>query len=115
MFELTCGTVALNIGRSVFAGEFPFAIHQYGLEIIIWIATFVPGRSVAHFEVHDFFGSFIYQAMSVACASLEACTHARAELAVAFVGVERWVSLKDVDELVLFGVRMTQSRNRLWG
>ena len=103
--------LSLLIGGSIFAGEFPFAIYKYSLEIIIWITTFVPRRSVADFEVHDFFGSFIYQAMSVACASLEACTHSRAELAAAFVGVQRGVPLKYVDELVLFGVGVTQSRN----
>ena len=92
---------ALFIGRSVFAGEFPFAIYEYRLQVIIRIATFIPRRSVADFEIHDFVSSFIYQTMSVASARLEASTHSGAELAVTFVGMQRGVPLNDVDELVL--------------
>ena len=103
--------LALLIGCSVFAGESPFAIYEDSLEIIIWITTLVPRRSVADLKVNDFLASFIYQAMSVACAGLEPCTHSRAELAVAFVGVQRGVPLKYVNKLVLFAVGVTQSRN----
>ena len=53
--------------------------------------------------------------MSVTGARLEASTHARAELVVTFVGVQRGVTLNDVEVLVLFGVRMAQSRYRMWG
>src|SRR5690606_10726670 len=88
----------LLIGGAIPSGELPFSLYEHSLEIVVRIVGFIPRRSVANFQVHDLFGSFIDQAMSIACASLEAGAHAGAELAVAFVGVKRRVPLKYVDK-----------------
>jgi hypothetical protein len=77
----------LLIRSAILAGEFPFPLNKYSLEIIIWVDTLVAWRSVADFNVHHLFGRFIYQAMSVTRAGLEARTHPRAELAETFIRV----------------------------
>ena len=96
-------------------GELPLAIYKQCLEIIVGVTAFVPWRSVADFKIHNFFRRVIDQPMSVACARLETCAHSRGERAATFVSVQSWVPLKYVDELILLGVRVTQSRNRIRG
>ena len=75
------------IRLAVFVNKFPLAFYEQGLEVVIGIASFVSQRSVANFEIHDFLSCFVDQAMSVACASLEACAHSWGELSSPFVGV----------------------------
>ncbi len=89
----------------------PLAFHKHGLEIVIWIAAFISRRSVADFEIHDFFGCFVYQAVAIASACFEACAHSRRKLASTFVCVQSGPPLKYVDELVLFGMGVTKGRN----
>jgi hypothetical protein len=91
------------VGYAVLMHESPLAVDQQCLEIIVWVASFVSRRSVADFEVHE--------AVTVACARLEARTHSWRELSSTFVGMECWPTVEDVDKLVLLGVSMTKGRN----
>jgi hypothetical protein len=105
---IRCSADASLIRRAILVDKLPLAFHEQGLEVVIGIASFVARRSVADFEVHDFFGGFVYQAVSVSRARLETCAHAWTELDSTFVSVQRWPTLEDVDELVLPGVGMTK-------
>jgi hypothetical protein len=78
---------ALLVWYAVLMHESPLAVDQQCLEIIVWITSFVARRSVADFEVHDLLGRFVDQAVTVACARLEARTHSWRELSSTFVGV----------------------------
>ena len=91
----------------------PRAVHQHGLEIVVWIAAFVTRRPVADFEVHDLLAGFVDQAVRVACARLEACALAGRELLPSLVGVQRGPALQDVDELILPRVRVAKGRYRV--
>lgn len=91
--------------------ERPLAFREQGLEVVLGIAAFVSRCSVADFEVHDLPGSFVYQAVTVARAGLEACAHSRRELGPTLVGVQRRPPFQDVDELVLLAVGVTKGRN----
>jgi hypothetical protein len=54
---------------AVFVHELPLAAYEQGLEVVIGITSFVPRRSIADFEIHDFFGGFVNQAVSVGITS----------------------------------------------
>src|SRR5262245_60801851 len=91
--------------------ESPLAFHKQGLEIIIGIASLVTRSSVSDFQINDFLGCFIYQAVSVPCARFKPGAHSRKELRSTFISVERWLSLKNVNELVLLGMGVTKGRH----
>ena len=88
--------------------KLPLAFYEQGFEVVIWIASFVSQRSVSDFQIHDFLSCFVYQAVSVTCACLEAGTHSRRELGSSFVGVQRRPTLEDIDELILLGVSVSK-------
>src|SRR4030095_15907447 len=95
--------------------ELPLAFHEQGLEIVIGIASLVTWSSVSDFQINDVLSCFIYQAVSVACARLKTCAHSRKKLRSTFISVERWPSLKNVNELVLLGVGVTEGRYGIGG
>lgn len=103
----------LHIGRSVLMDELPLAFHKQGLEVVIWITPFVAVCSVADFEVHDFFGGFVYQAVSVSRTRLETRAHPWRKLGSPFVRVQSRAPAQDVDELVLPAVSVTKGRHRI--
>src|SRR5262245_27573658 len=82
-------------------------------EVVIRISCAVTGRAIADLEIHDVLATPIDEMVRVACARLEARTHARRELGLAGIGDERRPSFEDIDQLVLLRVRMSQSRDRV--
>src|SRR5262245_38943971 len=95
--------------------ELPLAFHEQGLEIVIVIASLVTWSSVSDFQIHDVLSCFSCQAVSVACARRKACAHARKKLRSTFISVERWPSLKNINELVLLGMGVTKGRHGIGG
>ena len=94
--------------------ELPLAFHKHGLEVIVRIAAFVSRRPVADFEIHDFFGCFVYQAVAITSTCFEARAHSWRKLASTFVCVQSGPTFKYVDELVLFCMSMAKSRHGIW-
>jgi hypothetical protein len=49
--------------------------------------------------------------MAVARPRLESCAHTRSKLSFPFISAESWTALNDVDEFILFTMRVTQRRH----
>ena len=93
--------------------ERPCPLDEQGSKVVIRIASLVSGCPVADFEVHNLLIGFIDQTVSIACARLETGAHSGSELGSPFICVKRWSTLENIDKLVLLGVRVTKSRNRV--
>ena len=93
-----------HIRLTVFVNELPLAFYEQCYEVVIRITSFVSRRSVADFEINNFFCCFVQQTVSVTGTRLEARAHSRRELSSAFVGVQYRPPLQDVDEFVLLRV-----------
>jgi hypothetical protein len=89
----------------------PLSFDEYRFKVVIRIAAFFSWSSVANFKVQDILGSFIDQAVTVACAHLKTRAHSRKKIRSTFIGVERRLSLENVYKLVLLGVRVPKSRD----
>ena len=74
----------------------------------------ISGTAVTDFDVPDVLRSLILEMMSIATASLEACTHAGLELGWPHIGYERRKAFQYVDKLVLLAVPMTDRRDCAW-
>lgn len=84
--------------------EDPPSLHESGLEIVVRVAGLVSLRSVADFEVDDFVGRLVQQAVAIARTRFEAGASSRHELLATFVRVKSRSALKHIDELVLPGM-----------
>src|SRR6266853_3084024 len=104
---------ASHVRLTVLVYELPLSLHEQGFEVVIWIASLVSRRSVADFEINDFFSCFVQQALSVTSTRFEARAHSRRELGSAFVGVQCRPPLQDVDEFVLPSVGVAKRRNSI--
>lgn len=104
----------LLIGQPVLANEFPLAVQQPGLDVIIGITRFVVGRPVPDLKVENFVLRFIQQSVRIPRAGLETRTHSRSKLRTPIVCVQRGVALKYVHKLVLLRMCMSKGRGGSW-
>src|SRR5262245_15766940 len=87
-----------------------FALH--GDEIIIGIGCAVAGRAIADLEIDDVLVPVIDEMMPVPGSRLEPRAHAGLQLCLTFVRDQDRMTVDDVDELILLGMRMTERRHR---
>src|SRR5690242_19415815 len=112
-FDLAQSNFCESVRRPVLVHKLPVAVDYKRLQVIVRVAAFVAGRSVSHFEIDNLFLGLVDQSVAVASAGFEASAHTRRESGSTLVGVQGWMSLQNVDELVLLGMSMTQRRYRL--
>ena len=103
--------LGLLVGCAVLMHELPRPPDQDCLEIIIRIAPLISGRPVADLQVDHLFCSFVDEAMAIPRACLEPRAHAGRHLSSTLIGMQRGVTLQDVDELVLLRVSVAQGRD----
>ncbi len=88
--------------------KFPGALYKGGNQIVVGITPFVTGRAVADLKIPNVFRGFIEKIVAVTRTCFEPRTHPGQELGAAFIRVQRWLSRKDVDKLILSGVRVAK-------
>ena len=100
--------VRLRIRRTVLVDKFPLTLYQQCLEVFVGIRGTVVSCTIANFQIHNNSAGFVDQVMAIAGACLETRAHAWRKPGRALVRMQCGMTLQDVDELVLPGVRMPQ-------
>jgi hypothetical protein len=99
----------LLIRGSVPSREAPFAVRAYYcLQIVVGVGGGITGAAVADLQVENVGGAAVDKMMRIAAAGPEPGAHAGIQDRRAGAGDQGGVALKNVDELVLPGVRVPQ-------